>query len=749
MKALLLAGSAMCVFAMPVLAHAEAGEQPQASSGSATASQPGAALEEIVVTAQRREERQQSVPIAISAISGAQAAKTGVTGTESLSIAVPSLQFTRQVANGAAPFVRGIGSTTAAAGFESPVAVYIDDVYIGSPAAALLAFNNINRIEVLKGPQGTLFGRNATGGVIHIHTLEPSDTPKMDAQVGYGNFNTWDGSFYASGPLSSTLSGNVAAIVHDQKKGYGTDLATNQDIHKSRYSGLRSELLWKPDGDTRVRVSGDYSTSHGDDGLNAAIFPGAIATGGTVNVGKYNTLATNNEFNTADDGKGHQWGGSLRVDRDLGSVKLVSITAYRKNYYYYFLDNDSSRANLLANRSTIEGRTFSQEVQLQGPTTGAFSWIVGGFYYHSKVGYLPVDYAGSFQGAYGGLLRTTGTVDLDSYSAFADANYQITPTTKLTAGIRYTSDRPTENVVLTNASGVVQAPGAFEQDDKFSKVTWRAVLDQKIGENVLVYGSYSRGFKSGGYNLAGAVLGSGATAVPAPAVSPEIIDAFEVGLKSDLLDRRLRFNAAAFYYDYSNLQVTTVQTGVPVVLNAAGAHIKGIDADIEAAVSSRLRLTVGVAMLDSKFVSFPAGPFTLPNPASCVTLNTTGAATGGNATCYANLSGNTTPRAPKFTGNITATYTLPTDVGDFVFTGSIYRNSGFVWDADNRLRQPDYTLVNGTVTWRSTNGKYDVSVWGRNLGDAYYYSFATAASTRDSGSPAMPRSFGATLGVHF
>ncbi len=716
-----------------------------ASPSTAVHSDAETGIGEIVVTAQRREQRQQDVPIAISTVTGQMAQKAGVVGTESLSIAVPGLQFTRQIANGGAPFLRGVGSTQAQAGFESPVATYIDDVYIGAPGAALMAFNNIDRIEVLKGPQGTLFGRNATGGVINVHTLQPSDTFRLDAKAGYANYQTTDGSLYVTGPLSDTLSANFAAVGHDQANGYGRDATTGQDVYKDKFYGTRAEVLWKPGPDTRVLLIGDYSWDKGDAGLNVALYPGTKGVGGAAYEGKY--VTTNSP---ADGSKTEGYGFSGRLDQGLGELNLVSISAYRANDVYIHMDNDSTALAILGKTSHIRNRTFSQEVQLQAPKSARLQWILGAFYYHSSAGLQPLDFKGSAQAANGGEQRIVDTAKVDSYSAFAEANYEIFDATKITAGIRYTSDHLGNDVVVYNATATPVAPGPFTQSDQFSKVTYRAVLDHHFAQNVMAYASYSRGFKSGGYNETAPILTTGGVSRPAPVVSPEVIDAYEAGLKTEWFDHKLRLNAAAFYYNYQNLQVTTVGLGTSTVLNAAKAHIKGVDFDFDAAPISRVRITGGASFLDSKFASFPNGPYTVLNPATCgTTPHTTGPVTGGSTTCSFDLTGFRTPRAPKFTGSLSGTYTLPTTSGDYALTGSLYRNDGFFWEADNRLTQPAYTIVNASLTWTSPNGKFDVSVWGKNLANAYYYTYSSASALRDSGSPAMPRTYGVSAGVHF
>lgn len=710
---------------------------------------PASGVEDIVVTAQRRNERIQDVPIAITAVTAASAARQGISGTEGLGIAVPTLQFSRQTANGGAPFLRGVGSPSATAGQEAPVAVYVDDVYIGAPSATLFQFNNIESTEVLKGPQGTLFGRNATGGVVNVHTRKPSQEASLDATAGYGSYDTFYGSAYVNAPLTSTLAFNVAVAGKDQTDGYGRSVARGDDIYKSRNWGVRGQLGWDPDADTSILLTADYSWNKGDIGQNVVIAPGTIATGGGTFNGRYRSLSDPSDFALS-----KTWGVSGRLEHRFGDYTFRSMAAYRKSNLEFLLDADGSLPGRPALISSYVAdayvNTFSQEVQLLSPQADAFKWILGAFYYRSEAGYDPVITSGAAFATQGGFSSTTSSQDLDSYAGFGEASYEFLPSTKLTAGLRYTSDHFNDNVVLSNGLSPVLPPSPFQQRDSFSKLTYRAILDTKLTPDILLYASYSRGFKSGGYNLSTPTQMIGAATVPADVVKPEVLDSYEVGLKSDLFDRKVRFNIAGYHYDYSNLQIGRVSNGRVQTVNAAAARMNGIDIDYSFVPNRRINLGGGVSILDAKFKSFPNGPLYVPSPATCTPIpRTTGALTGGNTVCSVDLAGNRTTRAPKLTFTASATYTLPTDAGDFSVNGTLYHNSGFFWEPDNRLRQPRHDLVNGSISWISPDRKYEIKVYGKNLLDEYYYAYASESTTRDSWSPEMPRNFGGELTVHF
>ena len=708
-----------------------------------------AGVEDIVVTAQRRNERIQDVPIAITAVTAASAARQGITGTEGLGIAVPTLQFSRQTANGGAPFLRGVGSPSATAGQEAPVAVYVDDVYIGAPSATLFQFNNIESTEVLKGPQGTLFGRNATGGVVNVHTRRPSQEASADATAGFGSYDTYYGSAYLNTPLSPIAAFNFAVAGKDQTKGYGRSIARGDDIYKSKNWGARGQLALDPDPDTSILIAADYFYSRGDIGQNVVLAPGTLATGGGTFVGRYSSLSDPSDF-----GETHTWGLSAKVERKIGDYTVRSISAWRQSDVEFLLDSDGSLPGRPALISTHVFNafvdSFSQEFQVLSPQHNNFKWILGAFYYNSFAGYNPVETSGAAFATQGGYSGVRSKQDLNSYAGFGEASYEFLPSTKITAGLRYTSDQYRMEAIVYNGLSPVLPPSPFSQAETFSKLTYRAILDTKLAPDVLLYGSYSRGFKSGGYNLSTPTKVVGTATVPADVVRPEVLDAFELGLKSDLFDRMIRFNIAVYHYDYKNLQIGRVSNGRVQTVNAAAARMRGIDIDYSFVPSSRFNLSGGVSVLDAKFTSFPNGPLYVPSPATCTpTPRTTGPLTGGNTVCSVDLAGNRTTRAPKLTFSSSATYTLPTNSGDFSLNGTLYHNSGFFWEPDNRLRQPQHDLLNASLSWIAPSKKYEMRVYGKNLLNEYYLAYASESTTRDSYSPEMPRNYGVELTVHY
>lgn len=704
-----------------------------------TAQQRQGGLEEIVVTAQRRSENLQDVPIAVSTVSEESLATFGIASTSSLQMAVPGLVLGRISGSGTSAFLRGVGAGIGSQGAEPPVAMYIDDIYLGSPQSDLLDLANVERVEVLKGPQGTLFGRNATGGLINVHTKRPSHDVSFDGKISYGNFESVEGSIYATGPLTDNVAMNVAINGRNQADGFGFNATRNEDIYKGWGFGLRSQLLWEPSSQTKVLVSGDYSKHY--DRRELMPLPGTISSGGAVGVdGSYRT------FNTVPVGTRFRSGGvSLRVEQDLGFAELLNITSYREYGARALFDQDLAAVDVVSVENQNRTKNFTQELQLQSQNDGPLNWIVGAFYFRSSVFVDRLRITGTSAGA-NGFTDFTDNQILNSIAGFAEVSYEILPKMKLTVGARYTKDRYSIDVGRRfNAAGATLA-APYGAKASFSEPTYRAILDYNFTDDVMVYASFSHGFKSGGFN----VSSPGAPPAGDPPFRPETIDAYEVGVKSQFLDDSVRLNIAAFTYKYSDLQVVNSITGASVIVNAAKATIKGIDFDATVVPISGLTITAAGSFLDAQYDVFPAGPDFILNPAVCTPspLNT-GPFTGGARRCNVNLAGNTLARAPKFTGSLSFNYELPTSIGYFNWNAALYHNSGFFWEAGNNARQASYQIVNAGLKWEPESKRFEVGVWVKNLTDEYYFTHGQENTFGYAGFPSDPRTYGVTFGVHF
>ena len=383
-------GTARAQTTVPTVPPASGPGAPQATStspaGPAASSQPAppATVEEVIVTAQRRAENLQNVPITVTAVTAAKLASAGVTGTSDLSLLVPGLSLEASIGY-AQPRLRGVGTTANGPGVENPVATYIDGVYIASAPASLLSFNNISQIEVLKGPQGTLFGRNATGGLIQITTPNPSSDLHGDVAFSYGAYDTSRIDAYVTGGLLPGVAGDLAVQLGHQGDGYGSDIAIDRPVDRTdRDVGLRSSLLFKPMPGTQIRVIADYENTESNNTFRAS--PGTKPLfGANFNGSPWDT---NEDFYPK---QFYQGGGlSINATQDLGFAQLLSITAYRRSNYFFSFDFDGTPAPISYFPDTFQqDAQFSQELQLSSKASSFLQWATGIFYFNSDARFTP------------------------------------------------------------------------------------------------------------------------------------------------------------------------------------------------------------------------------------------------------------------------------------------------------------------------------------------------------------------------
>lgn len=693
-------------------------------------------LEDVVVTAQRREERLQDVPIAVTAITSAALAARGLTRNEELVQATPSLNIGR---SGSTPliYLRGVGTQSGSPGAEPSVPLYIDGVVVLGQNTTLSAFNNVERIEVLRGPQGTLFGRNATGGLVQVITRDPTQDASGEARVGFGSYRTLEGSFYGTTGFGETLAANLAANYRNRDEGFGVNTFNGEDVYTAEEYGLRSKLLWTPADATRISLAGDYVYTRANVGLVRSFPDGTRAIDGvTTNNGDPRDVRHNIQPKSLLT----RYAGILRVEQDVGFARLLSITAYQKGTNRWQLDLDGTASNIQQTYSRDKNMGWTQEVQLQSAVDSPVQWVLGGFYLNSRIKQNPQLIFGSSVGA-AGFLRRHGTVKTESYSGFGQATVPLGQATKVTAGLRWTHDRKN----LAQANDTIAGPGVYRFDElSNSKLTYRLVLDQKLAEDVMVYGSVSRGYKAGEFNL---------TNPANPPIRPETLDAYEVGMKSQFLDRRLRFNVTAFWYDYKDMQLSQQLGSTTLILNATKARIKGGEAELEALVARGLTLSGGISILHGRYGFFPGAPFSFNEPWTCATATVPGGPrptdpSFGNQQCFGDATGNKTVRTPPVAFNLAANYQTPLAQGTLRANAALAYTSRFYFEPDNRLTQGAYTLVNGDLGWTNPSEAYTLRFWVRNLFNTDYRTVGSASAADQYGF-GEPRTVGADLTLKF
>ena len=716
----------------------------QALDTAAAASTPGAAstqaatgqsdgIQDIVVTAQRRSENLQNVPIAITAITGDKLNATGVNVTTDLIAVTPGLNYTNNAGVYAQAKLRGVGTSSNGPGIENPVATYIDGVYISSMSGALLSLNDVEQVAVLKGPQGTLFGRNATGGLIQITTRSPQEKPTMDFSVGYGNLQTVTSSVYLSGGLAPNLSASVSAYYQNQDEGFGKNLYNGEDVYKARTVAGRAKVKWEPFDGTTILLSADYSKIKGPlDGLRP--------TDGSYNVlgqkfpgGPYDV-----DENVQPNARLEQYGYSGTVTQEIGSLQLQSITAYRDTLNRTALDYDETPVPLTNVLIRQFNRQFSQELQLQPQKRGKLQWIIGGFYFWARDGYDGTVTNGTTI-PFGISQIQNSSQTVNSLAGYAQATYPIFQDTNLTGGIRYTTDLRKENgrADLVLPIGAIAGTSLSTGRRRFSKVTFRASVDHRFSQDVLVYASYNRGFKSGAFLLQD---------FPVDILKPETLDAYEVGAKTDLFDRHLRVNVAGFYYNYQNIQLQLLNRGILTAYNGTGARFYGADGDVEARLFRGLTLTAGASYLHNAYKDFQAFTAT---PIIPVFPPPVGRPNGGNVIGLGNVGGNRVQAAPTFTVNFGGTYRVDVGAGHLDFAANYYHNGGWYAEADNRLRQRPYDTVNASIAYSPGRSGVTISVYGKNLTNKYYAAYLGEVDIGNGITPAPGRTYGFTLAYRY
>lgn len=700
---------------LPTLAAAQSVDVPQQREANPVG------LAEILVTAQKRSENLQNVPIAVSAISQEALASKGIGNVLDLQQAIPNLNISN--ANGVVnTSIRGVGSNGIAPGFENSVAIYIDGVYVASQVASLLNLTNVSQIAVLKGPQGTLFGRNATGGVLQIVTRQPTEQSVAEGTIGYGNYQTLNGAAYIAGPIAKDLNADIAFYGISMGKGYGNSQVTGHDLYRIKHDiTVRSKWVWTPSSLTRITLIGDYSNT--SNSINAVIpVPGTVSgynpAGGPQPDLGYDSLSDTRNFV-----RGWAAGGTLILDQKIGTLSLTSISAYRESRYRSLFDIDGS--NFAAGDSgeyTWPDKQFTQEVQLQSNASGPLKWTVGGYYYLGKAEYDPLIVE---LDSIGLRLNVVDRLRTESIAGFAQGTYELAQDTNFTLGARYTHEtRKVYDGVTDSSFGRVTAP---DIKVTFNKLTFRVALDHRFSRDVLAYASFNRGFKSGGFNLSNPGT---------PAYRPETLDAYEVGLKTDLFDRRVRLNVSGFYNRYSDVQSQILSGGVILIVNAAKATTYGLDADIQAQVSPNFELTGGLGLLSAKYDFYPNAVISTP--------------VGGTPVSFGSAKGNQLPLSSPVTASIGIRYHVPLASGEVSFSPTLSYNSGQYFESDNVIKQGAYALLNAGIQWSSADEHFSLSLYGRNLTDKRVVSWAsTTPNGTHVSNYAAPRTYGITAGFKF
>jgi iron complex outermembrane receptor protein len=715
-----------------------------AGTAHAQAASEGARLEEIVVTADKTGvEKLQSTPQAVSVIGGEALQRQGVANIRDLAQLVPNMTFAQNTSS-ALLYIRGIGSNNTAAGSDPDVTVQIDGVYIARPSGQTSDFLDVARIEVLRGPQGTLYGRNAVGGTLNIISRAPSTMFNGAAQVTAGNYGLVQGDLYVTGPLGSDKLLGSLAIDYKTHDPYFKNIAPGgRDVGDADHAGARAQLKWLAsdaiDATTRIDVSAVMHEHF--ENYSHMVAPAPFPALANTLVGDFRTVALNSPQVLV-----QQIGGiSEEMNWRLGGPwTLKSITAWRTLKSKASNDNDATDQFVQFAHLANQEQQGSQEFNLQ--YAGERLKGVLGVYYFQDLDRQRNDVAipPSVTTPAARALFNAARPDIGSKSGavFAQGVYEVIPGVSLTVGGRYTSESKEMSQYFVRTSlnpATVGAPFpgfplSFQLKREYHAFTPKVALDWKITDDAMVYVSATRGYKSGGFNFS-------ATTPATATFAPEKIWSYEAGAKTQWLDDRLRVNATAFRYDYSNLQVSQLIAAATFSIgNAASATVNGFELEVTGKPTSELQLTGNFSALDATYdkypgASVPAGLLRFEPRAVCV----------GTA-CTIDAAGKSLNAAPRYSGVLAVDDTHR--FGDLSVAGHVdysWRSRTFFDPSNNALMsQGAYGLLNAFVSI-SPSDNWTFQVWGRNLTNEGYYVTVSASGVTVNGLVGDPRTFGVRL----
>jgi len=751
---------------------------PSPAAGAAAArtqTPPQNGIQDIVVTAQRRSEAVQKTPLAVTALNASSLLGRSQTSIADISSSVPNVNFT-QVTARARVTVRGIGLDTVSLGSDSAVALNVDGVYYSRSGAAMAGFYDVDRIEVLRGPQGTLYGRNATGGSVNIITKRPGDTPDGYVQGTMGNYGTLNFEGALGGPVNDGVSARLSfQTFHND--GYGTNLVTGHRIDNKDSQAVRGQIALKPTDRLTIRLEGDYY--HEKDRANAYHYLGAgvesapgvgkpsfglLLPGGFEPSNPVRDIATPLDPNN----KTSFYGGYVDATYELNdTMSLHSITAYRRS-------NINTEYDIQPVGATLVTISFQKEFSKQLTQEFQFNWdtdrnklVAGAYYLHETlyganisalniplgarpivIGAGPDDVGpgGAFlQGVFlGGNLKT------DALAGYAQDTFNLTSRLHLTAGARYSYEKKTvhdqDSVVFSQAYVPDYAVTSPFRDDSaaFHSFTPKLGIDYDLARDVLLYASWSKGFKSGNFNL-GTFPQAGAPGI----LKPEKVTAYEGGIKSTLFDRRLRANISGFYYDYTDLQVSKVIGFSLALVNAATARIYGAEGEfaLQPLADRHFQMTLNASWLHARYRNFISSDPNRPGQGDTTDPS------ANNALAF-NLAGNHLAQAPDYTVNLGAEYTFDTSLGSFTVRGDSTWTGRVYFSPFNLayISQAPTNVQNAYLNYESASKHFYANVYIKNIGNKNILSSSNASSSAVGGGvigyAQPPRTIGVTLGVH-
>ncbi len=693
-------------------------------------------LEEVMVTAQKRSENIQTIPATISALSSDRLMSRGVSNGSDLQYTVPGLVMGDTVVGSVQVSIRGVGSENIAVGGDPGVPLHINGHYIQLSSYMLQDFFDIERVEVQRGPQGTLYGRNAIGGNINIITNRPTETFESKVGLAVGNYNDKTAQIMVSGPLSKNLRGRMA-FYGNERDGYVNNIVTGQQLEDADHSSVRAMLEYEfTESITLLAGAYRYKDRSSPTGVQVVgPYPGLPPYEGIPydNISAIDPLKL--RADAISEGAENAEGISLDLAWRLDGVVFKSLSAYNDADMSSIIDDDGTDWPIAVQYSALGSKTFSQEFQWLSVEESSTKWIVGLFYFEEEADYVLN-------------LMTPGTsvdfmigpalADTTSYAVFGQIDYPLSETLNLTAGLRYSKDeKDVYRQLFFTLDGI--NPLADQREflsDEWDAVTGMMSVDYALSDNSMLYAMYSRGYKSGGFN---------SDSPMEPSYDPEFLDAYEIGVKTRLMDDRVELNASSFYYDYSDKteskidEVPGTDTLMQFFSNASSASILGLELEGQALITPYFSVDFSLAFQQSKYDDFSSSDPSLPDLGE------------------QDLAGNHLPRAPEKTLHVGAEYlwVLTNGLGrltarlDYAWIDEQYFNAFNLETA----KANSYHRSNARLSWENANANIRIELYVLNIEDDSTLSNILVAGESFGfarfGSYLPPRTYGASASYYF
>ncbi len=685
---------------------------PSADAGAADAEGDA-----IYVTARHRQENIQDIPVSVTALDQAQLEAASVNSLRDMTHLLPGVQFTERGSLSTQLTIRGVGGDSRNIGIEAGVGMYIDGVYVPRTSGYNSDLADIARVEVLRGPQGTLFGKNTIGGVVNIISKDPTDVTEGSAYVSYGNYNALRTQAVVSGPLADNLYGKITIATFD-RDGYIHNLYNDKYVNDENRRGGKLQLVYLPSDALTIKLSADATYDRRTALQTQMDSPkGAAAPYYTGNRFEANTDKPN-------DDRRDMWGTSLTAEYALpNQMTITSISAYRKVNVTVSSDIDQLPINIFnSDPLTDFVQMASQELRLTSGGSGPLSFV-GGLYYYHQYGTMLRDIY--IQGSLANGIYDEGKAVTDSYAAYFNADYEVLPGLTATGGLRYTYEKKSADFYQERGPSLSYDFRDMRRSD--SNVSWTGSLTYKPTSAVTAYATVSKGFKSGGFNLD--TIGAANLTPDDLTFGPESVINYEIGIKGHMLDHMLRYSLSVFQMDYGDKQVaqlvTTAVSSVPSVqvTNAGKAKIRGFELEATLEPAAGLTFSANASYLDAKYTQFDYSAQGSSTPVS--------------------YTGNRIEFTPEWALGGQADYRVPMGDGEFFLNGTVkYTGDMYLQpDGASQFYEPGYALFDSRIGYE-TGGGVTIALWGKNLSNAAYRTYARIFGGLDQAVWGEPRTFG-------